>query len=229
MRVLAQLVGATSSWRRVAVQHGAMLCSFCLLACGDRAASGIDATVTGEASSLADVARVRADGAMADPARADGPGVFCSGAARASVNGTELAVKNVEPRLFVPQCCREAAEVMVTAVSAAGQEWELHVELKVGLSSTIMDKPLPNTVQLASPPPGFVASVFVPEPIDGLLSSEHQKFSGTMTLTGQDYAKPLQLQLCLAADDAGQHHFPVHSVQIYVPTVTIPKWLVYTW
>jgi hypothetical protein len=195
--------------------------SVLLLSCGQRAAPTLD-------------------GASTDGPRADGHvgdlGAFCSGLARASVNGSTLMVEQVKGEDYISAAHSEGARVELIAAASTGERWGIAAQVMSGLGKTITDKPLPRSFEIG-PPDGIDGSFYFLKPAgcsssssaceSDLLSTEYHKLWGWATLKGTDYKSPLQLELCLSGSDSGGVHpnaLKVHTVQIYAPSVTIPRW-----
>jgi len=199
-----------------------LLVGLLLAACDGRAALAPDAAA-GDASA-------GGDSATGDAApRADSPGPFCSGPAKAAIDDVQLAVKRVEVPTFISAAAREGAHIRLVAEAPDGTEWELNVHVSIGGKYTITTEPLPFTIDLGSPPAGFDLDLFVRTPprctnctISDLLSLEHHALEGHVTLAGKDYDGPCQLTLCVSARDDTPD--PLRSVRVYHPGVTIPRW-----
>jgi len=175
--------------------------------------------------------------AMTDSYRPEGPSTFCSGAAKMSINGSTMMLEQVTGEDYNSAAHEEGARVRLLASASSGQRWVVHAEAMLGLGRTLINEPLPKTAEIG-PPAGLEAGIFFSkQPVcsgplcSELLSTEHQTLSGHLTLSGKDYRGPLQLSLCLTATDAGSklhslpaHQHEIHSAQIYIPAVTIPRW-----
>lgn len=184
------------------------------------------------------------DGATARDAAGDMDAIagdlqaFCSGTStRATVNGAALSLEQVKGKDYVSAAHGEGARVELVA-AGAGKRWEIAAQVEVALGHTLTDRPLPRQARLESTP-GLEADVFFrwppfcrsgPSCDSDLLATEYHSFRGHMRLRGTSYDGPLQLELCLSADDAGSATAPrseVHTVQLHVPAVTIPRWRLY--
>ncbi len=203
--------------------------SLLLVACGSRTVqvAGDAAAPDGFGADLA----TRADGAT-PPADLE---PFCSGTAKASLNGAALTLEQVTGEDYNSAAHAEGARVRLVGATSSGDRWEVNVQVMLGLRRTLVDEPLPTAVDIG-PPAGLEADVFFMKPPgcasdptcqSDLLATEYHRFSGRVTLDGEDYHSPLELRLCLSASDEGSRSAPdnlVHSVQVYLPAVTIPRW-----
>lgn len=200
---------------------GLVALSLLFISCGHRAPPVIDGST-------------HADGVSTDKARPGDLAAFCSGASKASINGSTLMVEQVTGQDYISAAHTEGARVQLIA-AGAGERWEINAEVMVRLGQTITDKPLPRTIEIG-PPAGLDSSIFFRKPPgcssdpacqSDLLATEYHKLWGWATLDGADYRGPLKLELCLSGSDNGGVHpgkLQVHTVQLYAPSVTIPRW-----
>lgn len=198
--------------------------------CGPRRApaSAADGGAPGvpTADAMADDVRA-ADGNVADHARA---GAFCSGAAKAELNGERLAVLQVSGEVIAMGCCDGAA--VRFEVGPADPLSSRRMVLWAGIRSFGGANPgLPTALSLAALPAGWELQVryhpcappdLCAAEIATLSAMNDDVFQGSIDLDGTSfYDGTMRVALCLEAAAGARSEHALRSVRLWAREVLI--------
>jgi hypothetical protein len=194
-----------------------------LAACGSRGVPGADSRGPAPQGDARADAATRRDG-RADRPRSDGllP-AFCSGSfAHLIANGIDSTSASVTGTALPLNCC-EAAELVVITQTVPAEMVPIVVWWRAQVGSSTS---LPATIDLASPPPGWMIQVEVgcdfahggcaPAP-----DSYTTGLEGTLQIARSSGGGGYTMSICLSVTEpAGSPHPILHSLQLYAPNVT---------